>query len=88
LLSGSAADEAFGMATPRGLERDRATLDDLLDAPEVHVDGSHHRDPGVAMLAVVPVEESLAVVARMLDRPAAIGEVAGRYLRVLNWAAE
>jgi len=52
----------------RGLERDSATRDSPFDAFEEHAPRRHHRDARVAVLAVVPLEESLTEGACIDDR--------------------
>ena len=53
--------ETFRVGIEGGVHGRRAGRDDLSSTPVVDVVRGHERDPGVAMLGVVPGEECLTV---------------------------
>jgi len=71
----SATDEAFRVEPVGDFEGRGSTLDDLVDVADVHAHRGHHRDARVPMLAVVPLEESLAEGAYIRYRAEALGQL-------------
>lgn len=67
------AHEALGVELVRGVEAASALSAHEIDAAEVDVGGSHPAEPAVMVLVVIPVEESHAVIARVLDRSESVG---------------
>jgi hypothetical protein len=66
--------EAFGVGGVGGGQDLSAGLVELSGAAVVDGLGGHHRDPGMAVLAVVPGEELLAEATGILDGAEPIGE--------------
>ena len=72
--SGRLVDETLRVFAERGGERDLARRVDGIGLAIMHLVRGHQADPGMAMVAVIPVEEGAAEASCVLDASEGLGK--------------